>query len=193
MASLIFDIVRGMIFLHDSPVGFHGNLKTSNCLVDSRWVLKLADFGLQIFNVDWLDLPQILAKSNHIKEDLCENLLYRAPELLRTANGLSDFTQAYLQKSDAYSFAIILYELHTRKGPFGEIPLMPSQILKRVIVHDSKEPMRPDLRFLLNDGGCGDFVKALIVDAWAENPLDRPDFKVSAYLFLTASKSKTRL
>jgi serine/threonine protein kinase len=40
---------QGMSYLHDSPVRVHGNLKTSNCLVDSRWVVKLADFGLHQF------------------------------------------------------------------------------------------------------------------------------------------------
>lgn len=38
-----------MIYLHDSPVRFHGSLHTSNCLVDSRWVVKLSDFGLREF------------------------------------------------------------------------------------------------------------------------------------------------
>ena len=48
VASLVGDIIRGMIFLHDSQLRFHGNLKTANCLVDSRWVLKLSDFGLMV-------------------------------------------------------------------------------------------------------------------------------------------------
>ena len=34
------------MFLHDSEIGFHGNLKSSNCVVNSRWSLQITDFGL---------------------------------------------------------------------------------------------------------------------------------------------------
>ena len=40
-----------MTFIHESEFGYHGNLKSSKCLVDSRWVLKIADFGLHPLTV----------------------------------------------------------------------------------------------------------------------------------------------
>ena len=47
IASIVMDIIRGMTYLHkNSSIGVHGNLKSSNCLVTSRWVVKLSGFGL---------------------------------------------------------------------------------------------------------------------------------------------------
>ncbi|KAH9519715.1 hypothetical protein Btru_070717 [Bulinus truncatus] len=45
ITSLVQDLIRGMTFIHESQFGYHGNLKSSNCLVDSRWTLKISDFG----------------------------------------------------------------------------------------------------------------------------------------------------
>lgn len=44
--SLIHDLVRGMLYLHSSEIRSHGSLKSSNCVVDSRFVLKITDFGV---------------------------------------------------------------------------------------------------------------------------------------------------
>ena len=35
-----------MCFLHGSDLEVHGRLKSSNCVVDSRFTLKITDFGL---------------------------------------------------------------------------------------------------------------------------------------------------
>ena len=35
-----------MLFIHDSPLSFHGRLKSSNVLVDGRWTCKLSDMGM---------------------------------------------------------------------------------------------------------------------------------------------------
>jgi len=35
-----------MEYIHKSPLKYHGRLKSSNCLLDSRWVVKITDYGL---------------------------------------------------------------------------------------------------------------------------------------------------
>jgi serine/threonine protein kinase len=46
---LIHDIIKGMLYLHSSELKSHGNLTSRNCVVDSRFTLKITDFGLSQF------------------------------------------------------------------------------------------------------------------------------------------------
>ncbi|KAF7269654.1 hypothetical protein GWI33_017334 [Rhynchophorus ferrugineus] len=173
IASLVGDILRGMIYLHDSPIRFHGALQTSNCLVDSRWVVKLSDFGLREFKKGSDDYTM---KDPSKVKDQCWNLLYRAPELLRQHETFLNKDRSNgTQKGDVYSFGIILFELHTRKGPFGEGPLSSIEILNKVI-HCSNPlaPFRPPIDLLENGY---DFVKECLRECLSECPEDRPDFK----------------
>ncbi len=41
-----------MQHIHSSPIGSHGNLKSSNCIVDSRFICKITDFGLPTLRTD---------------------------------------------------------------------------------------------------------------------------------------------
>ncbi|XP_014210339.1 guanylate cyclase 32E [Copidosoma floridanum] len=164
MASLVGDIVRGMTFLHESVIKFHGSLSTSNCLVDSRWVVKLADFGLHEFKRDAeLESVDVIKKYR--------GLLYKAPELLRSMTVES--TPRDFQRGDVYSFAIVLYELQGRHGPYGITELSAPDILKKIIAAEDP-PFRPPLGQLEN---CFDFVRECLLECWAENPETRPDFK----------------
>lgn len=56
-----------MIYLHESEIVSHGNLKSSNCLVDSRWVLRVADFGLHTFKAP--DIPLIQNEEHYYKSE----------------------------------------------------------------------------------------------------------------------------
>lgn len=59
------NVFQGMIYLHESVIKYHGALSTSNCLVDSRWVVKLADFGLHEFKKDAECEPCDVMKKYH--------------------------------------------------------------------------------------------------------------------------------
>ncbi len=43
--SILKDVSSGMAYLHNSPIGVHGRLKSSNCVVDSRWTVKVGKGG----------------------------------------------------------------------------------------------------------------------------------------------------
>lgn len=66
-------------------------------------------------------------------------MLYKAPELLRSTC-LGEPTARDFQRGDVYSFAIVLYELQGRHGPFGITELSAAEILKKIITRDSGIP-----------------------------------------------------
>lgn len=45
--SMMTDIVEGMHFLHSSEIQYHGRLKSTNCVVDGRFMVKITDYGLR--------------------------------------------------------------------------------------------------------------------------------------------------
>nr|XP_060613964.1 atrial natriuretic peptide receptor 1 [Anolis sagrei ordinatus] len=158
--SLTSDIVKGMLFLHNSAISSHGNLKSSNCVVDSRFVLKITDYGLSSFRqgTETEDSHALFAKK-----------LWMAPELLRMAAP----PPAGTQKGDVYSFGVILQEIALRNSVFyvEGMDLSPKEIIDRV-TRGECPPFRPSVNLPPNL----EEVVLLMQRCWAEDPQERPDF-----------------
>ncbi|XP_048580379.1 atrial natriuretic peptide receptor 2-like [Nematostella vectensis] len=107
--SLIRDVATGMTVLQSSPVQVHGRLKSSNCLIDSRWVCKIGDWGLGELRSSLERLPQ-RKRSTTVRADM----LWAAPE--RIHDGKLDIAGS--QKGDVYSYGIIFQEIATRGSPY---------------------------------------------------------------------------
>ncbi|XP_021915452.1 atrial natriuretic peptide receptor 1-like isoform X4 [Zootermopsis nevadensis] len=162
--SLMHDIVKGMSYLHSSDVKSHGSLKSSNCVVDSRFVLKITDFGLHGLRCSGEDADDKDSYAYWHKQ------LWTAPELLRMG---SQRPPEGTQKGDIYSFGIIVHEIITRQGPFylHNVDLSPREIVENVR-NGQKLSFRPTVEQLT----CEEEVVSLMRHCWAEEATDRPDF-----------------
>ncbi|KAK7089897.1 hypothetical protein V1264_024469, partial [Littorina saxatilis] len=157
--SIMQDIVRGMAYLHGTDLRSHGNLKSTNCVVDSRFVVKITDFGLHYFRFN----PELTEEENNYSS-------YHTPELLRMQCRPPEGTQ----KGDVYSFAIVCQEIVYRNGVFylSNLDLSPQEIYNKV-----SNGLKPFFRPTLEEYDCpSDELAHVIRRCWAEDPSDRPDF-----------------
>ncbi|KAL6079511.1 hypothetical protein STEG23_038066, partial [Scotinomys teguina] len=150
-ASLLSDLIRGMRYLHHQHFP-HGRLKSRNCVVDSRFVLKITDHGYEEF---------LESHCSSRRQPGPEELLWTAPELLR-GSGKASF------KGDVFSLGIILQEVLTRGPPYCSWRLSAEEIIRKVA---SPPPLcRP---LVSPDQGPHECIQ-LMQQCWEEAPDDRP-------------------
>ena len=133
-------VIQGMEFIHKSSLRFHGNLRPSTCLVDSRLQIKLSGFGMSEFKSNIMPVETVNYQGRCVEAQFqakyirdCHSLTgtcpfsaemyWTAPELLRQVGLLSNGTP----KADVYSFSIIMWELmyNSKTGPYPEVNLEP--------------------------------------------------------------------
>ncbi|XP_067620043.1 uncharacterized protein [Eurosta solidaginis] len=161
--SLLTDLVRGMRYLHASPLRVHGTLTSRNCVVDARWVLKITDYGLSSFH----EAQGLLPPTRTAKE-----LLWTAPELLRSMKTHHNHYGRVLgtQMGDVYSFGIIMQEVVVRGEPYCMLSLSPDEIIAKI-----KKPP-PLIRPSVSKGAAPPEAINIMRQCWAEQPDMRPDF-----------------
>ncbi|XP_063325204.1 retinal guanylyl cyclase 2-like [Pelmatolapia mariae] len=152
-SSLLMDLIKGMKYLHLRGLT-HGRLKSTNCLVDGRFVLKITDYGL----------PMILKSQGiSIPEDP-HDMLWTAPELLRNPVSGGSFA------GDVFSFSIIIQEVISRTLPYAMMDMPAHEIVERL-----KQPP-PLCRPIVSVDEAPTECLTLMNECWNEDPSKRPSF-----------------
>ncbi|XP_055450336.1 retinal guanylyl cyclase 1 [Psammomys obesus] len=169
-SSLLLDLIKGMRYLHHRGVA-HGRLKSRNCVVDGRFVLKVTDHG----HGRLLEAQRVLPEPPS-----AEDQLWTAPELLRDPALERRGTLA----GDVFSLAIIMQEVVCRSTPYAMLELPPEEVIRRV---RTPPPLcRPLVSMDLAPKEC----IQLMAQCWAEQPELRPSMDLTFDLFKRINKGR---
>uniref|UniRef100_A0A672THE2 guanylate cyclase n=1 Tax=Strigops habroptila TaxID=2489341 RepID=A0A672THE2_STRHB len=113
-SSLLIDLIKGVRYLHHRDV-VHGRLKSRNCVVDGRFVLKVTDHGYnELLEAQRVTTPPLQPQER----------LWTAPELLRDAA----LERRGSFRGDVYGIGIIMQEVICRSGPYCMLGLPPEGV-----------------------------------------------------------------
>nr|XP_023895354.1 probable LRR receptor-like serine/threonine-protein kinase At1g06840 [Quercus suber]XP_023895355.1 probable LRR receptor-like serine/threonine-protein kinase At1g06840 [Quercus suber]XP_023895356.1 probable LRR receptor-like serine/threonine-protein kinase At1g06840 [Quercus suber]XP_023895357.1 probable LRR receptor-like serine/threonine-protein kinase At1g06840 [Quercus suber]XP_023895358.1 probable LRR receptor-like serine/threonine-protein kinase At1g06840 [Quercus suber]POE57485.1 puta len=136
---------KGILYLHteaDPPV-FHRDIKTSNILLDSKYMAKVADFGLSRL----APVPDIEGMvPTHVSTVVKGTPGYLDPEYF--------LTRKLTDKSDVYSLGVVFLELLTGKQPISH---------GKNIVREVNVASKYDMIFSVIDGRMGSYPPKCVV------------------------------
>lgn len=145
---MALDVAKGLNYLHRlKPPIVHWDLKSPNLLVDKNWAVKVCDFGLSRFKANTFISSKSVAGTPE----------WMAPEFLRG--------EPSNEKSDVFSFGVILWELITLQQPWSG--LGPAQVVGAVAFQNRRLTIPPNTSPIL---------VALMESCWADDPSQRPSF-----------------
>eukprot|EP01088_Endostelium_zonatum_P006110 TRINITY_DN18219_c0_g1_i1.p1 TRINITY_DN18219_c0_g1~~TRINITY_DN18219_c0_g1_i1.p1 ORF type:complete len:1174 (-),score=270.18 TRINITY_DN18219_c0_g1_i1:46-3567(-) len=155
------DAALGVNWLHRfEPQFLHLDLKAANLLVDQKWTVKVADFGLSVVKPKDHNNPE-----KKIKHGPIGTPLWMAPEVL--------MNKEYDEKADVYSFGIVMFEILTGTDPWEDIASL-VDLVDAVVSEKRRPPLPQDIPTTL---------KNLIHSLWHPDPNSRPSFRDIAPAF----------
>ncbi|XP_023373676.1 receptor-interacting serine/threonine-protein kinase 2 isoform X2 [Otolemur garnettii] len=160
---ILHEIALGVNYLHNmNPPLLHHDLKTQNILLDNEFHVKIADFGLSKWRL--MSLSQSRSSKSAPEGG---TIIYMPPENYEPGQK----SRASV-KHDIYSYAVIMWEVLSRKQPFEEVT-NPLQIMYSVSQGHRPDTSEESLPF---DIPHRTTMISLIESGWAQNPDERPSF-----------------
>eukprot|EP00249_Psilotum_nudum_P019808 c27429_g1_i1 orf=105-2228(+) len=144
--NIAIGMARGLAYLHHEvqPAIIHRDIKASNILLDSKWNARLADFGLAKFRPDG---------ATHVTTRVAGTYGYVSPEYALYGQ--------ITEKSDVYSYGIVLLELLT-----GRKALSYSELEEPLLITDWAWP-------LVKKGGIADILDPAIENRGTAEVMER--------------------
>ncbi|XP_008158148.2 receptor-interacting serine/threonine-protein kinase 1 isoform X1 [Eptesicus fuscus] len=161
---IIMETIEGMCYLHREGV-IHKDLKPENILVDDNFHIKIADLGVASFKT-WSKLTKEEHNEQRKADSLSKKnggtLYYMAPEHLNDINARPS------EKSDVYSFAIVLWAIFANKEPYE------NAICEQQLIICIKSGNRPHVDDIIEF--CPKEIISLMKQCWEADPGVRPTF-----------------
>ncbi|KAL3320753.1 hypothetical protein Ciccas_000564 [Cichlidogyrus casuarinus] len=139
----------------------HRDLRAQNVLVNRSRQVKIADFGLTNYATNANQVEQRMKVKFPVK--------WTAPE--------SQGTHNYTEKSDIWSFAVMIFEVMTHgQTPYPDYKGEKLNTLKNDIINGFRMPKPIE---------CSDHVYNFMLDCWNLDPEKRPSFIETGTFFET--------
>jgi len=158
--QLLADVAEGLQYLHSESVA-HGDLKSSNILIDDTLHARLCDFGLTtlIHSINTID-PATRSNGGQ------GTVQYMAPEIMDPESFGLRHAHASLE-GDIYALAIVMWEVFAGRPPYGSWHV---GRIQREILRGTRPPRVVGALSL----GLSDSVWDLMEKCWWSDPGERP-------------------
>ena len=169
---LAHETAQGIAYLHRNSM-LHRDIKSSNVMLDQLQHAKVCDFGLSrpftISKEQLGDTAHLFASSLDVSTCAIGTLRYVAPEVLQRTE--EQVKIQYSERSDVYSFGLLLWELAHRQTAYAGA----DGVQVAIVLAPSGE--RPSLQLPIGLEALG----PLITSCWHLDPALRPTMAASVW------------